>query len=224
LSEEVRQIKNMPLQATHIKFALELKDFFRVEDLGKYIAGAVYPDSRYFTKIDRLLTHSKDSVDRRFFARNDFRQGWVSHIITDKSYYQEVKIKFPEESKPEDEKWYALNTAIKIVNDLKCAGNLDMAYFLKFFDLIEPANNENEKLMQKHISALKDLYGKKSLSIDDYAKMLAAAGIEKFIIGEIAANCQKILADKDAMEKINDLFDNKVMSRIRADWLPRLVE
>ncbi len=61
----------MSLEATHIRFALDLKDKYRVQAIEKYISGTTYPDSRYVTKIDRGLTHNDDILTPGF-AKDDF--------------------------------------------------------------------------------------------------------------------------------------------------------
>lgn len=70
----------MSLEATHIRFALDLKDEYKIKDIKKYISGTVYPDSRYITGIDRNLTHYNDILKPEF-AKDDFKKGWQVHQI-----------------------------------------------------------------------------------------------------------------------------------------------
>ncbi len=72
----------MSLIATHIRFAINLKDIYHVQDIEKYIAGTVYPNSRYVTKIDRKLTHN-NNILRPTFTKDDFKKGWQVHQICD---------------------------------------------------------------------------------------------------------------------------------------------
>ena len=48
----------MPFQATHLHYALLKMPELDIKDINKYLSGAVYPDSRYTTKIERDLTHA----------------------------------------------------------------------------------------------------------------------------------------------------------------------
>jgi hypothetical protein len=212
----------MPLQASHIKFALELKDIFNVEDLGKYLAGVIYPDSRYFTGVDRHLTHDKKLIDHNFFAGNDFRKGWVSHLVADKAYDQEIGSIFPEESKNWDEEWYKINSAAKIVADLKAAKDLNFNELFPFFDLIENSNGENEFLMKKYIAATKDLYGKPDLKVGDYAAVFPPETVGKEIVDEIIKNSLIFLGNKNLMAQIDDLFDDKIVKKIKEEWLSKI--
>lgn len=44
----------MPLEATHIRFALDLLNKYKIKNIDQYIAGAVYPDSHYITGIKKF--------------------------------------------------------------------------------------------------------------------------------------------------------------------------
>lgn len=41
----------MALEATHLRFALDLLPKLEVKDINDYLAGSIYPDSRYTTGI-----------------------------------------------------------------------------------------------------------------------------------------------------------------------------
>ena len=68
----------MALQATHIKFALDLQAKYNVKNLEKYISGANYPDSRFLTGVGREKTHDLDSLE---LLDSDFKKGWHNHLI-----------------------------------------------------------------------------------------------------------------------------------------------
>ena len=59
----------MGLEATHIRFALDLKEDLDAKDLNKYLSGAIYPDSRHVTKLERKVTHNFDLVVNKDFYR-----------------------------------------------------------------------------------------------------------------------------------------------------------
>jgi hypothetical protein len=76
----------MPLSASHIKFALDQVDYFKPDDLGKYLEGAIYPDSRYLSGLERSKTHSHDFWLEEFWRDDDFKKGWASHNLSDRAY------------------------------------------------------------------------------------------------------------------------------------------
>lgn len=76
----------MPLAATHINYALELKDSLNIKNLNEYLAGALYPDSRCITKIDRKLTHDNSFLNKKINKLSDFEKGWYTHLLCDNSF------------------------------------------------------------------------------------------------------------------------------------------
>lgn len=105
----------MAFEATHVRFALDLADALRIQNVQTYLSGCVYPDSRYITRISRELTHGPlPSVD----GATDFEKGMLTH-----HWYDElVGPKYMEHSswpgpvKGMGEAWMYM-TAVKLVED-----------------------------------------------------------------------------------------------------------
>ncbi len=213
----------MPLQASHIKFALEIKDDLQVRDLGKYLTGAVYPDSRYFTKIDRSLTHGKDLIDKNFIGGDDFRKGWIAHLISDKAYYREVKPLFLGELNELEEKWLALNTAIKVIGDIRNAAEIEIGKYLPLIGAMGNPNSEDKELIEKHLAAMQKLYEHQDLRPEYYKTMFYEEKILSKLTKNIFKNVAELEQDKRKMSLINDLFDLKVIEGVRKDWLPKII-
>lgn len=72
------------MQATHVRFALELEDIIGVKDRELYLSGAMYPDSRYITGVDRQKTHDYSIEVKDLLTGTDFEKGWKTHVIYDK--------------------------------------------------------------------------------------------------------------------------------------------
>ena len=106
----------MALEATHIRFALDVKDEYNISSLEKYLSGTIYPDSRYITCSDRDLTHS-DGLLSLDFAKDDFRKGWYIHLVCDK-VQAIVKEESRVSSSNKTDDW-VLSTAIKNIQDIK---------------------------------------------------------------------------------------------------------
>ncbi|MFA6421916.1 MAG: hypothetical protein WCV92_00730 [Candidatus Buchananbacteria bacterium] len=75
----------MSFEVTHIHFAVDLKEHYQIKDIKSYILGSIYPDSRYITKVDRELAHSKESLSDSFID-SDFKKGWQAHCVCDSIY------------------------------------------------------------------------------------------------------------------------------------------
>jgi len=73
----------MALDVIHLRFALDVQDDYDVSDLSRYLSGTIYPDTRYVTGIDRVLTHPKAFDDIPLPKEDDFRKGWESHLVYD---------------------------------------------------------------------------------------------------------------------------------------------
>jgi hypothetical protein len=72
----------MALPATHIRFAAVIAKRLAVTDMGAYLSGTLYPDSRWVTGIDRQQTHGRRCLDPGF-ACDDFTAGWHIHCLCD---------------------------------------------------------------------------------------------------------------------------------------------
>lgn len=71
----------MAFQATHVRFAHDLKELLQVQDESAYYTGSVYPDSRYLTEIARHLTHTETPYHVHL---SDFEKGWHTHLMYDR--------------------------------------------------------------------------------------------------------------------------------------------
>ena len=121
----------MSFQSTHLHFADEIKNILLVKDLTRYFSGALYPDSRYITKIDRDKTHSdvKLSTGKIINLKDDFHKGWQAHLIYDQLGINKLKMitleqKYKPDEMKKEEIWIPV-TAAKLVEDLYWWENTD---------------------------------------------------------------------------------------------------
>lgn len=152
----------MALEATHIRFALDLKDKFQVKDLAKYISGTIYPDSRYVSEIDRELTHPKDYMDWDIFKVDDFKKGWLVHLLCDRIQSLITKDKFPEIFIGEflgsgSERWIN-HTALKILQDLNDVKKYDITKYLPCLDYVNNPNGENIAKVKQYNQIFQQMY------------------------------------------------------------------
>ena len=85
----------MALEATHIRLAFDLKERYGVKDVKRYIAGTIYPDSRYVAHIDRMATYPEDYLDWDLNRMDDFKKGWFVHLFADHVQYRVAKDLLP---------------------------------------------------------------------------------------------------------------------------------
>jgi hypothetical protein len=196
----------MPLQASHLKFALDLKDYFKPNDLSLYLAGAIYPDSRYVSGIDRKATHNYDYWLEKFWQGDDFKKGWASHTVSDKAYTKGIRKIFPAWN-DFSEGWVMIeNTAVKIIGDMVSLQGLDIKGILGCIKAMPSANNESKEKMEDHLQVIKRCYKNgDNAVIEDYSEIL-----EKYLGSEVGkkiiAQAKIFAGDKKISAEIEKFF------------------
>jgi hypothetical protein len=199
----------MSLEATHIRFALDIIDRYEIDDVAQYISGAVYPDSRYMTRIDRQLTHHADLL-LPSFADTDFKKGWQSHYLCDALQNKIKKTVFPEIAfaKDFDENDWVVSTAIKIIEDIDDMQRFDLQACLPALDYAANPNGENLARVREYNQVIRDIYlGKAACEIDDYRPVFQAFGIGQELADRIIEQAKAFRDNKDSLEKIRSIYD-----------------
>jgi hypothetical protein len=198
----------MALGATHIRFAVDLKDQFEVQDINKYISGTFYPDSRFVTGIHRQLTHN-DKLFNSGFAKNDFNKGWQVHQICDLAQYHAFRNyidrfkKYPLNDWPDD-KWVDFTSA-KVIQDISDRKSFDVFPYLLYLNHIENPNDENKNKIKKYNNILIELY-KNKISTNNYYNMMVAIGIDKKLSEQVKKRTEEFLHDNGLAKSITDIY------------------
>lgn len=163
----------MALYGTHIRFALDVRDDFDVKEIEKYIPGTVYPDSRYFSKIKRELTHDSRYEHKDFYQNDDFKKGWAAHLIYDHAQFQIMDEVFFEllagETIVYGNTAWVTRTALKILQDMEDIQHFDLISCLPYLTYLETPNGESGDIIRKYNDFIIDLYKKAPLlEIDNY--------------------------------------------------------
>ncbi|MDD3284902.1 MAG: hypothetical protein PHZ07_04885 [Patescibacteria group bacterium] len=198
----------MPFYATHIKFAIDIKDKYQIKDLSQYISGSIYPDSHYITKIDKKLTHNENVLSSDF-ANTDFKCGWQAHFICDLIQEEISKYILPEICfEANDEKSYTGIASIKIVQDMFDVKNFDLNHYLSFLDHVENPNKENINKIIEYNKLIKNTYLNKSeCEINDYRRIIEAFSLERNLIEETLKKAQELLNDFEKLEKVKLIYN-----------------
>jgi len=205
----------MALEATHIRFALDLKDKYKVSDIKKYVSGTVYPDSRYVTGIDRSLTHPEDFFNQDMIKLDDFKKGWFVHLLCDKVQYEVTQEKFPEllklESGQGSAKWI-YHTAIKNLLDINQAQEFDIKGCLSYLDYIESPNGEDREKLLEYNRIFQKMYADPAaLSIEACYKMWKLFGIGDELADKVKSKTEEFQKDKNAMELISQIYPEMLL-------------
>lgn len=207
----------MPLEATHIRFAEDVKNHYIIKNLDEYISGSIYPDSRYITKIDRNLTHGEECRNKNF-PDSDFKMGWQSHYLCDIAFNKTKKTIFSDISftKYDTDDAFAKNytiddwiisTSIKILQDIDDLKHLKISEYLGCLDYIDNPNDEDEKIINKYNQLIKNFY-KDNLNpaVNDYKQILLAFDIAPELIDSVIAKTNQFNSDDQIIKKVKLLY------------------
>lgn len=197
----------MSLPATHIRFALALKNQYQVDNLAQYLSGAVYPDSRYLTSLDRALTHNEDLLIKHW-ANTDFKKGWQSHYICDVAHNMARNKIFPELFSADllSAHWLPV-VVLKIVQDIDDVQNFDVQKYLSCLDYVDNPNGENLDLIKKYNQLVIGTYlHKNTCQLGDYELFLRAMPFEKSILNNIFAQVAEYLDKPDILAKSKKIY------------------
>ena len=205
----------MPLEATHIRFALDLQDKYNVKNISEYISGAIYPDSRYVTGIDKRLTHD-DKFLLPEFATDDFKKGWQVHQICDLVYSSVQKNLFPELFPRSydlyNEQDWVVSTALKIILDIDDAQAFDIQKYLEFLDYAANPNGENISSIEDYNSVMVNLYkNKKIITIEENIKWLTL-GPSVELKDRVRIKAAEFLMDKTILIRVKSIYEEMVKS------------
>ena len=202
----------MALAATHIKFALDVKGKYHVQDMGRYLIGTIYPDSRYITGIKRELTHG-DYLLSSQFASDDFKKGWSVHFVCDKVFNKITDKDFSEfliSGAPANfgTDWWINKTAIKILLDIEILKKIDIKQYLPMLNLVENPNGESIEDMRYSNSLTQKLYIKEKVTIEDIGIMFLKLGIKKELIKGVVRKSTEYSTMPDFSIRINNLYES----------------
>ena len=197
----------MSLEATHLRFSLEIKNDLDVIDLEKFVAGVIYPDSRYITGIRRSLTHSLDYfVGRKNLS--DFQKGWLSHIIGDKIFKEVMEDKFGDMILFDDvgERWPVI-TAIKIIQDIEDFLFFDIQSIIDYLDYYEIHFSEDERKVIAYSDIIKNLYkGREKVTVVECLSMWEKLGMNREEIALLRKKIIELYEDEKMIVEIKENF------------------
>lgn len=206
----------MALEATHIKFALDLKEKYQVEDLQKYISGSIYPDSRYISRIPREKTHFNGLLSPLFFD-TDFKKGWSSHFLCDKVQGDAMNELFSDiidvttSQKVYGSDWWITISSLKVIQDILICRDFDVQPYLPLLEYVETPNEESVEKVKEFNKIIQDTYfNKKSFTLDDAVEMWLKFGVGEEIENRMKKTCEQYLNNPDIMRRIDLLYEKMI--------------
>ena len=209
----------MALEATHIRFALDTQDLFEVKDLNKYISGTIYPDSRYPTGIDRMLTHDDSQMKKNFWENNDFRKGWAAHLLYDKIQFTVHADWFGDVLKENNtemtgEEDWIVRTALKILQDIDDLHQFDIKPHLSALNYVETPNGEDKIKVREYNQLFINIYNKApDVSVEDLEQMWIDWSIPTEIAEKMRGKAHEIQKNERLMKLIDKIYGETIVRK-----------
>ncbi|MDD4412862.1 MAG: hypothetical protein PHR00_04430 [Patescibacteria group bacterium] len=208
----------MALEGTHIRVAVDLKNKLKIVDVNKYINGTIYPDSRYITGASRTLTHPTDFVNWRWKEIDDFKKGWMLHLLVDKYLKQITDNFFPQLfGTLSDVENYPIYTALKILQDMDDVKAFDAKTYLIYLNNPENRNQEDILKVREYNDIFLKLYNLHSgATIDDYCEIMKKFGMTNKIIAQIKRLAEQYKNDNSIMFLIRKIYP-EIIKRVQIE-------
>jgi hypothetical protein len=200
----------MALPATHIRFAAAIAERMVVSDMGAYLSGTLYPDSRWVTGIDRQVTHGRQCLDPGF-SSDDFTTGWHVHCLCDRIQGDIHTGLLDDLSKMSpDARWIRM-AAAKIVQDMNDAAREDLDARLSLVTHSRTPNGESSEAVAAYFGAVRRAYRRsENLDWSDYARLWTDVGLDRQRISRIEHQVQRLLADEILVPRLHGAFERMV--------------
>jgi hypothetical protein len=201
----------MALLATHIRFALDLSSKYKPDILDQYIIGSLYPDSRYRTQTDRLLTHPKEYTSWKISDIDSFTKGWHAHLLCDQVGLEYTKVIFSDiftedQIVQNSPNWITL-TALKVLSDLDSVKVVNIKDYLSDLKFIHPVHSENVADLVSYYKETFEAYKVDPiLTIDSYRNIFSAVGLIPDTIEEIIDTAKTMSKDEKVINRLEKLY------------------
>ena len=197
------------MEATHIRFALDLMPLLKIDDIDAYCAGAVYPDTRYVTRVDRDVTHGLACPHDPFADNlNDFERGWATHLLYDRLAGGVMKSFISSELGPVTQgspAWVTM-MAMKVVEDLEAIGQRpEVLMRLHGLSISKAPSDESLELLKSFHSIVSTLY-QDIPTLEDYREWIVGIGAPVELAESIVIQARQISEDDAYSAKIRAIY------------------
>jgi len=206
----------MALEGTHIRIAIDVKNELGVKNIGQYVSGTIYPDSRYITGVKRSATHNLKMFDGENYV-DDFQKGWHMHLLCDKIQHATMHELIPDIliCDEENKEWWATITAIKTAQDISDLKHFNIQEYLPYLEYAENPNGEDIKKVREYNMAVQNLYSNKGVpSLRDYRSNLVAFGISEELSSLVIQKTLDFLQNDNIGAQIENMYE-KMLSTLK---------
>jgi hypothetical protein len=198
------------LPASHVRFALEIEPQLPVGDRGRFLAGTLYPDSRWVTGVPRRRTH-----ERRFlqpdYPDSDFTLGVHVHCLCDRIQGRALHRHFGAlDQMADEERWVALS-ALKMVQDMGDVQHVDMAHWLARLGEAEAPNGEDPRRVADYYDMLRQTYsGEGGAAPGRYRALWRMVGLDRKRTDKMMDRMDQLLETPGTTTRLSALHQETV--------------
>jgi hypothetical protein len=203
----------MALPATHIRFALDMADRFPVEHLDRYIAGTLYPDSRWLTGVARLKSHDPRYLES-IFPFSDYTLGIHIHCMCDKIQSGIFEATLPGLAGLLDQERWVYLSAAKMIQDRLDMQAFDMQTYLPCLDYAENPNQEDIQRVRVFNRIIQSAYHLKTgMNFQDYYNLWVHVTLSTAMAAAMVREMERLSADNGLVERIKQSYD-EILERV----------
>lgn len=206
----------MAFAATHIRFAADVHDVCGITDMRRYIAGTLYPDSRYMTHIDRHLTHPERWEDPTFYTdpffwADDFRKGWFVHLLCDNMQYLAMREFFPQAFETSGTEQWVRRSALKFLQDIDDMKKTDIGRYLPCLEYAEAPNGESIEGIQAYNRLFVTAYADSAhFGIENERIVAKGFGLDDALIERLIQQCEAYHNDLAIVETVQNMYPEMI--------------
>lgn len=196
----------MALPATHIRFALDLAHRFPITYLDRYIAGTLYPDSRWLTGVDRLKSHDQKYLTPDF-PGSEYTYGIHIHCVCDRIQSLVFAERLPGLAGLNDQDRWVYLSAAKMIQDRFDMQEFDLQSCLPFLTYAETPNYEDVKGVLAFNRIIQNAYRhKQQLDFQDYFDLWVHVSLSPDTAAEMVSEMRRMAGDEDLVQLIKNSY------------------
>jgi hypothetical protein len=196
----------MALPATHIRFALDSVHRFPITYLDRYIAGTLYPDSRWLTGVDRLKSHDQKYLTPEF-PDSEYTYGIHIHCVCDKIQSLVFAERLPGLADLDDQDRWVYLSAAKMIQDSFDMQEFDLQACLPFLAYAENPNDEDVNAVLAFNRIIQNAYRhKKRFDFQDYFDLWVHVSLSPDTAAQMVSEMKRMAEEDDLVQLIKKSY------------------